>query len=485
MTVILLHSIAALHTGPSDAEPIRNAMLLVRGNRIAHLGPMADGLPNGLLAEGEPVERFDLSGCVVTPGLVNTHHHFYQHLTRAMPSALRARPLDWLYASYPLWAGLDAEMLRAATKAAVAELLLSGCTTAADCAYLLPGDDGPLAAALVEAASEMGIRLHFHRGCMPTLEGDLETRLADVMGHQSAARLIDADEDQLMRRLERAIAAHHDADPMSMCRVALGPTGVTYTRPGLMRKLADLAAEAGLGLHTHFHPRPDEDAKAAPEAPIAFLARHGWLKPGTWLAHGTRLKPQEVRILADAGVGVAHCPRTIVRLGFGLAPVGSWRQAGLAVGLGVDGAASNDQGNLLSDLRLAAVLHRVTEPPDHWLTAADALEMATADGARALNRPQIGRLVPGLAADIAAFRIDGLDCAGAVSDPLSALLFAGTEVRAWLTIVNGRVRVWERRLVDADEAAIARELNDQARRMLALCKAATGIDFSRADALAG
>lgn len=464
---ILLHSIDALYPDPSTGTCIRNAFVLVRGNRVAQLGSMAELAPD----QAETAQRIDLSGCVVTPGLINTHHHFYQHLTRAMPNALRARPLDWLYACYPLWGGLDAAMLSAATEAAVAELLLSGCTTAADCAYLLPRDDGSLAASLVGAAARLGIRLHFHRGCMPTLEGDLETRLIGAMGEEGTRRLIDDDERVLMRRLEQAVAAHHDATPLSMCRLALGPTGVTYTRPDLMRRLADFAAEAGLGLHTHFHPRPDEDEKASPEAPIAFLQRHGWLRPGTWLAHGTRLKPDEIRLLADSGVGLAHCPRTVLRLGFGVPAIGAYRRAGLAVGLGVDGAASNDQGNLLSDLRLAAVLHRVTEGPETWLEAAEVLAMATCDGAAALNRPEIGMLATGMAADIAAFRIDGVDCAGAVMDPLAALVFAGTESRAWLTMVNGRLRVMNRRLIDCDEAAIARNLNAEARRMADLYNA--------------
>jgi 8-oxoguanine deaminase len=232
-------------------------------------------------------------------------------------------------------------------------------------------------------------------------------------------------------------------------------------------------------LHTHFHPRPDEDAKAAPDAPIRFLERSGWLRPGTWLAHGTRLSPSDVATLARTCTGVAHCPRTILRLGFSIAPIGAFRASGLRLGLGVDGAASNDQGNLLNDLRLAMLLHRVAESPELWLTPEMALEIATAGGASALDRPDIGRLAPGMAADVAAFRIDGIDCSGAVSDPLGALLLAGTEARAWLTIVNGVIRVERRQLVDLDEERIAGELNAAAARMVAQATLATGIDFQR------
>jgi cytosine/adenosine deaminase-related metal-dependent hydrolase len=464
-TRLALRHIDCLYPGPEQAAPVTKAMLLTDGERILHIGREADGFPEFWTVDTSPYREIDLAGCVVTPGLVNTHHHFYQHLTRAVPGATSSAPLDWLYACYPLWAELDAEMLHAATRAAVAELLLSGCTTAADCAYLLPGDDGVLADALMAGVRETGIRFHFHRGCMPTLEGDLETRLKGIMGER-VTRILDEDEDVLFRRLDRVISRYHDPAPGSMCRVALGPTGVTYTRPALMSRLANLAAESDCGLHTHFHPRPDEDEKAAPRKAIDFLAESGWLRPGTWLAHGTRLQPDDVGVLAGSGVGVAHCPRTIVRLGFGVPPISAFRQAGLRLGIGVDGAASNDQGNLLSDLRLAAVLHRTVEGPENWLSPRAALDIATNGGVATLNRTDTGRLETGMPADIAAFRVDGLDCAGATADPLGGLVFAGTEPRAWLTVVNGRVRVEARRLTDLDEQSIAGELNRQARRML-------------------
>jgi len=477
---IALRHATRLYPGPAHQASIADAVVLIRGHRIVHVGCEADGLPPAWTADPTPVQEIDCTGCVVTPGLINTHHHFFQHLTRAVPAATSVPPLEWLFVSYPLWAELDPSMLYAAARAAAAELLLSGCTTTADCAYLLPQDDGDLAAGLIQAVDEAGIRFHFHRGCMPTLEGDLEDRLTAVMGGRVGI-LMDHDEAVLSRRLEHVISRYHDSEPLSMRRVALGPTGVTYTKPALMTRLADMAQDCGCSLHTHFHPRPDEDAKAAPDAPIAFLERSGWLRPGTWLGHGTRLQPSDIATLTRSGAGVAHCPRTIIRLGFDVAPIGSFRRAGLKLGLGVDGAASNDQGNLLNDLRLAALLHRVAEPPDLWLTPEDALEIATVGGAAALDRPEIGQLAPGMAADVAAFRIDGLDCAGATADPLGALLFAGTETRAWLTIVNGIVRVASRRLLGLDEARIAADLNSAAGRMLAQAKLATGIDFAGRD----
>jgi 8-oxoguanine deaminase len=197
---IALRRIGHLYPGPADAPPIADAVVLLTANRIVHLGREADGLPADWTANRTPVREIDCAGCVVTPGLVNTHHHFFQHLTRAIPAAMAASPLDWLFVSDPLWAELDPAMLYAAARAASAELLLSGCTTAADCAYLLPQDDGELATALTQAVVETGIRFHFHRGCMPTLEGDLEERLKLVMGPR-VQHLMDYDETALIRRL--------------------------------------------------------------------------------------------------------------------------------------------------------------------------------------------------------------------------------------------------------------------------------------------
>src|ERR1700749_329928 len=206
---IELRHITQLYPGPAEEPSIADAVLLLAANRVVHVGREADGLPSDWNADPTPVREIDCSGCVVTPGLINTHHHFFQHLTRAVPAAMTASPLDWLFVSYPLWAELDPAMLYAAARAASAELLLSCCTTAADCAYLLPQDDGKLAAALRQAVDETGIRFHFHRGCMPTLEGDLEERLISVMGPR-VQHLMDHDEVALFRRLEAVIGRYHD-----------------------------------------------------------------------------------------------------------------------------------------------------------------------------------------------------------------------------------------------------------------------------------
>jgi 8-oxoguanine deaminase len=318
---------------------------------------------------------------------------------------------------------------------------------------------------------------------MPTLEGDLETRLRPLLGDR-LDWLLD-DEADVLPQLERA-ARRHDAGRGSMLQVAFGPTGVTYARPELMRAIADLAADHGCGLHTHFHPRPDEREKAAEllgTDPVSFLDRSGWLRPGTWFAHGSQLRDEDIRRLADAGCGVSHCPRTIVRLGFPLTPIAAFRRAGLKVGIGVDGAASNDSGAMLADVRLALVMHRIGTPPGSdtstdWMTPHDALAMATRDGAAILGRSDIGVLAPGRRADLAAFPMGGVSYAGAVTDPLGGLLMAGSDSRARFVMVEGRAAVVDGRLAGLDEQIIADGANAAARRMVAAAEARTGLGFA-------
>jgi len=471
-TILLEH--AAIH--PGEGAPIGTGHVLVRDGKIAALGA-------GPYSGDEPDRRIDLSGCIVVPGFVNTHHHFFQTLTRAIPTVQRAGLLDWLFHMYPLWAGLDEEAVYWSALATSAELMLTGTTTAVDMAYLLPERDGELADAEVEAVREAGIRFHFLRGCMPTIESDLQQRLGPVMG-ADLDRLID-DPDRVFAGMDHAIRRFHDTSEGSMLRVDIGPTGVTYAMPDFMRRLADYAAEHGCGLHSHFHPRPDERRTAETEfggSPVDLLERFGWLRDGTWFAHGTRLNDDEIRTFADNGVGLSHCPRCVMRLGMAVTRIAAMRAAGMKVGIGVDGGASNDSGSMLNEVRLALVLHRVDgerrgESSESWLAPEDALAMATADGAAILRRPEIGRLQPGLRADIAAFRIDRVGCAGAVVDPLGALLLADSGAYAALTMIDGRVRVRDGQLVDLDEGRIVENVNRCARRMIERAARSTGLDY--------
>jgi len=476
MASLLLTNIGWLYTCDAGERVLKDAWLYAENGKVTALGRGTCPYETADVVE-------DLTGCIAVPGLVSLHHHFYQSLTRAVPVAQRSRALAWLFAMYPIWSGLDAEGMRWGTLAAAGELLLTGGTTCADHSYLLPGDDSELIDAQVEAASEVGLRLHLVRGCMPTIEGDLAERLAPLMGAR-LDRMLDRPES-LFSRIERDVANHHDASYGSMLRMGLGPTGATYEQPALMRRLADVAQAHGLGLHTHFHPRQSErelSLKMTGRDTITFLKDSGWLSPRAWYAHCTELTDAEIAALADHGCSVAHCPRTIIRLGYHLTPIAEMRKRGLRVGIGIDGGASNDGGSMLGDLRLAMLLHRVGVAPDvdtdeSWMTPYDALLMGTRIGAQALGRQDIGRLEEGSCADIAAFDLRRLAYSGAQADPLGALLMCGSDASAALTVVNGRVVVRNARLLTVDETRVAAETNRIGDRLLTEAQRFTGIDF--------
>lgn len=476
MSRLLLRHADAIHRCDDARTVIRDGWILIEDGRIAALG--AEPAP-----PMQADEEISAANMLVTPGLVNVHHHFYQTLTRAIPRANRADILGWLYTMYPVWAEIDADAFYWAALATSCELLASGCTTSADFAYLMPEAAGEMAAEEMRGVREAGLRFTLVRGGMPTIEADLEARLKPMMGAQ-LDRLLDQ-EEKLFPKLEAAIRKYHDASHGSMVQVALGPTSVTYLRPQFMKRFADLARTHQVGLHAHFDPRPDEREimKSRGGKPIDFLRESGWLWERTWFAHSTLLDEEEMRAFGDAGASLAHCPRCIVRLGKKVARVGQWRAHGINVGIGVDGAASSDMSNMLNELRLAMVLHRVggyedSEPASQWMSAQDVLWMATRGGARALGRSDIGELSPGKVADVAAFPLRRLSLAGAVADPLAALLLAGSDPYAALTVVGGRVRVRNGRMVDVNEERVLDGTNAAARRLLAAAARRTGLDFT-------
>ena len=421
---------------------------------------------------GSDGEMIDLAGSIVLPGFVNVHHHFFQSLTKAVPPATRATGLDWLYQMYPIWACYDADAIATASELAAAELLLSGATTSVDHSYLHPQLGAESVAAQVDAVARTGLRFHLVRGALPTIEGDLEVRLNEVMG--PALREMMEDRSALMPALAHAIRAYDDASVGSMRRVDLGPTGITYLYPELMPQIAALAAQHGCGLHTHYHPRQSDrelSRRLLGREPLSFLTDCGWIRPRTWMAHSTQLNDEEIVAFADHGVGVAHCPHTIIRLGFPITRVVAMRRRGLAVGIGVDGAASNDRSSMIQEMRLALLLHRANSPENvqaatDWLDAIDILHMATREGARILGRKDIGILKVGMCADIVAFDLGSIHYAGAVADPLAALLLAGCDTRAKLTMVNGQIRVRDGHLISIDERQLVRHANTTSQRIL-------------------
>ncbi|MEG6510053.1 amidohydrolase family protein [Methyloligella sp. 2.7D] len=472
---LLLRNIDELHLADGEGRVIAGAHVAIEDGRIADIS-----------AVPIPEERFDevidLTGHIVTPGLVNTHHHFFQSLTRAIPAVQRGHLLDWLLKLYPLWAGMTPEHLAAATEAACAELLLSGTTATSDHLYLVPRADPAYAEAEIAAASALGIRLNLVRGSMTGMEADLGAQLDALLGERAGGVL--DDEDAVLADMERLARRHHDASPDSKLTVAFGPTTVTYHNLDFMRRVAALAGDYACGLHTHFHPRPDEreTCRGLDASPVDVLAEIGWLRPGTWIAHGTRLDAYDIGRLVENGVALAHCPRMILRLGARVPPLHDYIAAGMRVGIGVDGAASNDCGSMVNEIRIAALLHRVASgggevPPEGWLLPAEVLRLATADGAQVIGRPDLGQIRVGGPADIAAFDLRGVGYAGARTDLLSGFILAGSETRAAYTVVGGQIRVRGGELVDYDEQAIRERLDRATAQLIGQLSDKLGWDY--------
>ena len=368
---------------------------------------------------------------VAIPGLVNTHHHLYQTLTRACTASADAELFDWLRALYPLWARLDEEAVHVAATVGMAELLLSGCTTTSDHHYVFPDGQAKLIDAEIAAAREIGIRFHPTRGSMSVgqsgggLPPDCEVQ----------------DEDAILADCERLIGKYHDPAPGSMLRIALAPCSPFSVSPELMLRTAALAERYQVRLHTHLAETRDEEAYCLGrfgKRPLDLLSGAGWLGGNTWLAHGIYFNDGEIDRLGSAGVGIAHCPSSNMRLGSGIAPVIRLRRAGCPVGLGVDGSASNDSSHMLAEARQALLLNRLAHGAAA-LSVRQALRMATVEGARCLGRDDIGSLEPGKRADVALFDLRDVGYSGA-EDGLSALLLCAPG-RVETLVVNGRVVV--------------------------------------------
>jgi 8-oxoguanine deaminase len=388
-------------------------------------------------AEPEADERVDLGGAVVTPGLVNTHHHLYQTLTRAR--AQESNLFGWLKALYPLWARLDEEAEHVAARTGLAELALSGCTTVFDHHYVFPRGAGDMVEAEMAAARELGVRLVPSRGSMDLGESD---------GGLPPDSLVE-DSDIVLAETER-LAARYPELVVAPC----SPFSVTGE---LMRESAELARRLGLTLHTHLAETVEEEAYCQELygcTPVEYLERLGWLDGDVWCAHCVHLSEADVARFGETGTGVAHCPSSNLRLGAGIAPVRALLDARVRVGLGVDGTASNERGDLFLEVKQALLVARGRGGPEA-LTAREALRLGTRGGAAVLKRDDLGSLEPGKSADFAVWRLDGLELAGA-DDPVAGLVFSGPH-RVDRLVVAGEDAVREGRLVRADEEEIAQE----------------------------
>lgn len=422
---------------------IADGGLFVRDGFIEQVGP-SNSLPQ------TADEVLDLSGHLVMPGMVNTHHHFYQTLTRAVPAAQNANLFNWLKTLYPIWARMNAEDIYISTKTALAELALSGCTTASDHLYLFP--NGSRLDDEIAAAQEMGVRIHASRGSMS---------LGESQGGLPPDSVVDTEESILKDSL-RLIEKYHDAKPGAMVQIVLAPCSPFSVTGELMKQSAALARQYGVHLHTHLAETQDEEQFCIQKfgyRPVAYMQSVDWVGQDVWFAHSVHVSPDEIKLYAHEGCGVAHCPSSNMRLASGIAPLWEYLQAGVKVGLGVDGSASNDGSHMLAEARMALLAARVRAglmgaslsaddaPP--ILTARQALEVATRGGAAVLGRSDIGSLEPGKCADFVAVDLRHLDYAGALHDPVAAILLCnprGVDV----SVIHGRQIVRDGKLLTLD-----------------------------------
>jgi cytosine/adenosine deaminase-related metal-dependent hydrolase len=413
-----------------------------------------DGFVTGVGSGAEPEadERESLAGAVVTPGLVNTHHHLYQTLTRAR--AQQATLFEWLVELYPAWARIDAEAEYAAARTGLAELMLSGCTTVFDHHYVFPRGRTGLVEAEVQAASELGCRIVASRGSMDLGVSD---------GGLPPDELVE-DIDAVLADTERLVNALHEPGPGARVQIAVAPCSPFSVTGRLMTESAELARRLGLQLHTHLAETVEEEAYCRELygcTPVEYLDQLGWLDHDVWCAHCVHLSDAEVGRFAATGVGVAHCPTSNLRLGAGVAPVRALTDAGVRVGLGVDGSASNERSDLFFEVKQALLVARGRGGPKA-MTAREALRLGTRGGAAVLAREDIGAIAPGRCADLAVWSTEGLELAGA-ADPVAGLVFAGPH-RVDRLYVGGELVVRGGALVRADAGEIARAHRVQASR---------------------
>jgi cytosine/adenosine deaminase-related metal-dependent hydrolase len=468
------------HADPARGRELKDASLFIRGKLIEWLGPHAD-LPPALLDEVDDV--IDARGHLLTPGLVNTHHHMYQNLTRAIPGVQDAELFGWLRGLYPIWAGLTPEMVRVSTQIAMAELLLSGCTTTSDHLYIYP--NGVRLEDSIEAAQAIGMRFLATRGSMS-------------VGASSGGLPPDSvveKEDAILRDSQRLIETWHDASHGAMLQVALAPCSPFSVSPALMKESAALARSfkgQGVRLHTHLAENDHDIAYSREKfnkTPAQYAQELGWLGDDVWHAHCVKLDDEGISLFAASRTGVAHCPCSNMRLASGIAPVRRMLNAGVPVGLGVDGSASNDGAQMVNEARQALLLARVgraLQMPEvrngktffgcdlgpAEMTARDALHIATRGGARVLGRSDVGHLAPGMCADLALFDLHTLGFAGgAVHDPVASLLLCASPIAAH-TVVNGRVVVRDGQLTTVELGPLVERHNRLAMQLAEAARSA-------------
>ena len=425
----------------ANALALHDAAVIVQDNVITWVG-YSSAIPD----MREPYEVISLRGHIVLPGLVNTHHHLYQTLTRAI--AQDCELFDWLKTLYPIWLGMDSEAIYTSALTGMAELILSGCTTASDHLYIYPNDckiDDE-----VRAATEIGLRFHATRGSMS---------LGESKGGLPPDRATE-DEAAILKDTVRAIETFHDSQRYAMQRIAVAPCSPFSVTTDLMRESAALARQYGVMLHTHLAETRDEEAFCIArfgKRPLDYAESVNWLGADVWYAHGVHFSPADIGRMATCGCGVAHCPTSNMRLASGIAPIRLMLDSGMKVGLGVDGSASNDSSHLLAESRQALLLQRVQNGSTSF-SATDALWLATRGGASVLGRDDIGQIAPGYAADMIAINLQRVGYAGATHDPLAAVVFCAPQ-GVDFNMINGRVIVKDGRLTTLDIGSLIEKHN--------------------------
>jgi 8-oxoguanine deaminase len=450
---MLLKNCFRVHRG--DAPALCDVDILIEGNRITRIGKA--GTEGFAVPPGTKV--VDASRHVVLPGLVNTHHHFYQTLTRALPAVQDAKLFDWLTYLYEIWKGIDEDAVYWSSRLAMAELLKTGCTLTTDHHYLYPkGFKDDLPGIQFAAASELGLRFAPTRGSMSRSKKDGGFPPDSVV----------QDEDRILAECESTIAKYHDPAPDAMRKVSLAPCSPFSVSEKSMRDAAELARRRGVRLHTHLAETSDENDYCVSmygRRPLKLMEDCGFLGADVWYAHGIFFSDEELRLLASTKTGVAHCPSSNMRLGSGIARVREMLDLGVPVGLGVDGSASNDSSDMLGEARQALLLQRV-RCGSGGMKAREALGIATEGGARILGYEKLGRIEEGWIADLALFDVMKLEYAGALSDPIAALLLCGYSHGAEHVIVNGKLALESGRLVGADDETIRVNADKASRRLL-------------------
>ena len=445
---LLVKNADLLVTMDGERREIKQGGLYIVGNLIVQVGPSSE------LPDSADVV-LDLKGHVVIPGLINTHHHMYQSLTRVVPSAQDGELFNWLTNLYPIWARLTPEMIQVSTQTAMAELMLSGCTTTSDHLYIYPNgcklDDS------IHAASQIGMRFHAARGSMS---------VGRSQGGLPPDSVVEKEAD-ILKECQRLIEEHHDASHGSMLRVVVAPCSPFSVSRDLMREAAVLARQYGVSLHTHLAENQNDVSYSREKfgmTPAQYAEDLGWVGPDVWHAHCVQLDQHGIELFARTGTGVAHCPCSNMRLASGIAPIRKMRDAGVPVGIGVDGSASNDGATMIGEVRQALLLQRVGFGPDA-MTAREALEIATLGGAKVLNRNDIGALAAGMVADFVAFDLGQIAFAGALHDPLAALVFCAPSQVAH-SVINGKQVVKDGQLLSVDLPLVIERHNQLAQQLV-------------------